>query len=98
MKKTKIPRKKVRGKNMKRLFACLLGLSMVPIGTGGSLISISTKQVKAANESQQVKDQEVSFDQDSLNTKSDILKNINCREFQKMMFEKLSFHIVIKIF
>ena len=30
MKKTKIPRKKVRGKNMKRLFACLLSLSMIP--------------------------------------------------------------------
>lgn len=29
MKKTKIPRKKVRGKNMKRLFACLLSLSMI---------------------------------------------------------------------
>ena len=91
MKKTKTPRKKVRGKNMKRLFACLLGLWMVPIGTGGSLISISTKQVKAANESQQVKDQEVSFDQDSLNTKIGYFKEYKLKGISKDDVRKVEF-------
>ena len=67
MKKTKTSRGKTCGKNMKKLFACILGLSMIPISTGGPLIS--TRQVKAASESQRVKEQEVTFDQDSLSTK-----------------------------
>ena len=50
MKKTKIPRKKVRGKNMKRLFACLLSLSMIP-ANGVAVFAaqeqnVSTKVVK----------------------------------------------------
>lgn len=51
MKKTKTTRRKVRGKNMKKLFACLLSLSMIPaVGTG---VIVPAKQVKAASESSQ---------------------------------------------
>lgn len=47
MKKTKIPRKKVRGKNMKRLFACLLSLSMIP--ANGVAVFAAQEQVKTAS-------------------------------------------------
>lgn len=47
MKKTKIPRKKVRGKNMKRLFACLLSLSMIP--ANGVAVFAAQEQAKAAS-------------------------------------------------
>ena len=50
MKKIKISRKKIRGKNMKRLFACLLSLSMIP-ANGVAVFAaqeqnVSTKVVK----------------------------------------------------
>lgn len=56
MKKTKIPRKKVRGKNMKRLFACLLSLSMIP--ANGVAVFAAQEQVKTASiQSTEVKTQ-----------------------------------------
>lgn len=75
MKKTKIPRKKVRGKNMKRLFACLLSLSMIP--ANGVAVFAAQEQVKAAStQSTEVKTQSgneetsnVKFAQDSLVSK-----------------------------
>ena len=75
MKKTKIPRKKVRGKNMKRLFACLLSLSMIP--ANGVAVFAAQEQAKAAStQSTEVKTQSgneetsnVKFAQDSLVSK-----------------------------
>ena len=75
MKKTKIPRKKVRGKNMKRLFACLLSLSMIP--ANGVAVFAAQEQAKTAStQSTEVKTQSdneetsnVKFAQDSLVSK-----------------------------
>ncbi len=75
MNKTKIPRKKVRGKNMKRLFACLLSLSMIP--ANGVAVFAAQEQVKTAStQSTEVKTQSdneetsnVKFAQDSLVSK-----------------------------
>ena len=75
MKKTKIPRKKVRGKNMKRLFACLLSLSMIP--ANGVAVFAAQEQAKTAStQSAEVKIQSgneetsnVKFAQDSLVSK-----------------------------
>ena len=75
MKKTKTPRKKVRGKNMKRLFACLLSLSMIP--ANGVAVFAAQEQAKTAStQSAEVKIQSgneetsnVKFAQDSLVSK-----------------------------
>lgn len=75
MKKTKTPRKKVRGKNMKRLFACLLSLSMIP--ANGVAVFAAQEQAKTAStQSTEVKTQSgneetsnVKFAQDSLVSK-----------------------------
>ena len=88
MKKTKIPRKKVRGKNMKRLFACLLSLSMIP--ANGVAVFAAQEQAKAAStqKSAKVKTQvedtqetSVKFAQDSLTT--------TIGHFQKFRFENI---------
>ena len=75
MKKTKIPRKKVRGKNMKRLFACLLSLSMIP--ANGVAVFAAQEQAKTASiQSTEVKTQsedttqaQVTFAKESLVSK-----------------------------
>lgn len=81
MKKTKIPRKKVRGKNMKRLFACLLSLSMIP--ANGVAVFAAQEQVKTASiQSTEVKTQsedttqaQVTFAKESLVSKIGYFKN-----------------------
>lgn len=81
MKKTKIPRKKVRGKNMKRLFACLLSLSMIP--ANGVAVFAAQEQAKTAStQSTEVKTQsedttqaQVTFAKESLVSKIGYFKN-----------------------
>ena len=81
MKKTKIPRKKVRGKNMKKLFACLLSLSMIP--ANGVAVFAAQEQAKAAStQSTEVKTQsedttqaQVTFAKESLVSKIGYFKN-----------------------
>ena len=77
MKKTKIPRKKVRGKNMKRLFACLLSLSMIP-ANGVAVFAaqeqnVSTKAVKTegkqaikTTKAEESNDKKVNFTKDKI--------------------------------
>ena len=72
MKKTKIPRKKVRGKNMKRLFACLLSLSMIP--ANGVAVFAAENQVNIGKQQNvevktQAEESEISFAQESLTSK-----------------------------
>lgn len=72
MKKTKIPRKKVRGKNMKRLFACLLSLSMIP--ANGAAVFAAENQVNIGKQQNvevktQAEESEISFAQESLTSK-----------------------------
>lgn len=77
MKKTKISRKKVRGKNMKRLFACLLSLSMIP-AKGVAVFAaqdqnVSTKVVKTEGQqaikttkAEESNDKKVNFTKDKI--------------------------------
>ena len=77
MKKTKISRKKVRGKNMKRLFACLLSLSMIP-ANGVAVFAaqdqnVSTKVVKTEGQqaikttkAEESNDKKVNFTKDKI--------------------------------
>lgn len=72
MKKTKIPRKKIRGKNMKRLFACLLSLSMIP--ANGAAVFAAENQVNIGKQQNvevktQAEESEISFAQESLTSK-----------------------------
>ena len=76
MKKTKIPRKKVRGKNMKRLFACLLSLSMIP-ANGVAVFAVqketgvasTQKSAGVKTQAEDTKESSVKFAQDSLKLK-----------------------------
>ena len=93
MKKTKIPRKKVRGKNMKRLFACLLSLSMIP--ANGVAVFAAQEQAKTASiQSTEVKTQsedttqaQVTFAKESLVSKIGYFKNYNKNEIKNVCIE-----------
>ena len=103
MKKTKIPRKKVRGKNMKRLFACLLSLSMIP--ANGVAVFAAQEQAKTAStQSTEVKTQSdneetsnVKFAQDSLVSKLVVLNIIVLRGLIRMILRMLNSLVAIQM-
>lgn len=73
MKKVKNPRGKIRGKSMKKIFACLLSLSMIP--ANGVAVFAAPKQAEVVSEQKntevkvQSDDAEIKLAQDSLISK-----------------------------
>lgn len=94
MKKTKIPRKKVRGKNMKRLFACLLSLSMIP--TNGVVAFASENQANIGKQQNvevktQAEESEISFAQESLTSKIGCFKTYKFNGVDATQISRIKF-------
>lgn len=91
MKKTKTSRGKVRGKNMKKLFACLLSLSMIPANgvavfaaqkEKGVVAAGTQKSAEVKTQSDNTEESNVKFAKDSLTT--------TIGHFQKFRFENIN--------
>ena len=110
MKKTKIPRKKIRGKNMKKLFACLLSLAMIPANGAAvfaqeqkdGAVTQTTEKAKSAD-SEVTEDSSVTFAKDSQQLQIGCIKDykfegIDAKDIKSVSFDGDDLYDYISIY